>query len=322
MICGRIRVHYEQLSEFQRGRIIGLKEAGWANRRITRHMGRTDAAIGRCLQEWVDSGRFQHHDVFGDESRFQPCPDDHRRRVWRRPGQHADPAFTPHRPSTSPLPLFFSKIMPDHIWHACSYELSYSLSNTSLALQIAKFLSNRACLGYDGKATTSTRECYCPGSTIGEAKTRHRVSLVSAHVTTLEEDLKQQPLCQDNPKNIDVLSDSGLEMELAIPFVPNRDPPDTPINNPSSVRSCIIIHQNEVVTNSSSIWADIWIKDLIPISKTSYGSSMEHMQVSVATERDPCLNQDSTTSITVSFNSVGLMVSSALFPRGLKHPDQ
>ncbi|GFV55292.1 uncharacterized protein TNCV_3880851 [Trichonephila clavipes] len=27
------------------------------------------------------------------------------------------------------------------------------------------------------------------------------------------------------------------------------------LNNPSSVRSCIIIHQNEVVTNSSSIWA-------------------------------------------------------------------
>ncbi|GFT26246.1 uncharacterized protein TNCV_3336271 [Trichonephila clavipes] len=115
-----------------------------------------------------------------------------------------------------------------------------------------------------------------------EANTRHRVSLVSAHVTTLEEDLKQQPLCQDSPK--DVLSDSGLETELAIPFVPNRDPPDT-------LQSELIIHQNEVVTNSSSIWADIWIKDLIPISKTSYGSSMEHMQVSVATERDPCPNQ-------------------------------
>ncbi|GFY27598.1 uncharacterized protein TNCV_910491 [Trichonephila clavipes] len=47
-----------------------------------------------------------------------------------------------------------------------------------------------------------------------------------SHVTTLEEDLKQQPLCQDSPK--DVLSDSGLEIKLAIPFVPNRDPPDTP----------------------------------------------------------------------------------------------
>ncbi|GFT62156.1 hypothetical protein TNCV_2062341 [Trichonephila clavipes] len=37
-----IRTHYiyiyEQLSEFQRDRIIELKEAGWANRRITRQM--------------------------------------------------------------------------------------------------------------------------------------------------------------------------------------------------------------------------------------------------------------------------------------------
>ncbi|GFT40434.1 hypothetical protein TNCV_1646361 [Trichonephila clavipes] len=41
----RIRAHYEQLSEFERGRIIGLEEAGWANRRIARHMGRSDAAI-------------------------------------------------------------------------------------------------------------------------------------------------------------------------------------------------------------------------------------------------------------------------------------
>ncbi|GFU10167.1 hypothetical protein TNCV_3449501 [Trichonephila clavipes] len=28
----RIRAHYEQLLEFERGRIIGLKEGGWANR--------------------------------------------------------------------------------------------------------------------------------------------------------------------------------------------------------------------------------------------------------------------------------------------------
>ncbi|GFU95871.1 hypothetical protein TNCV_855901 [Trichonephila clavipes] len=47
--------------------------------------------------------------------------------------------------------------------------------------------------------------------------------------------------------------DSGLEIELAIPFVPNRDPPDTPSTTRARVRSCIIIHQNEVVTNSSSI---------------------------------------------------------------------
>ncbi|GFV74414.1 uncharacterized protein TNCV_5128561 [Trichonephila clavipes] len=54
----------------------------------------------------------------------------------------------------------------------------------------------------------------------------NRTQGAETHVTTLEEDLKQQPLCQVSPK--DVLSDSGLEIELAIPFVPNRDPPDTP----------------------------------------------------------------------------------------------
>ncbi|GFX17189.1 HTH_Tnp_Tc3_2 domain-containing protein [Trichonephila clavipes] len=58
----RIRAHYEQLSEFERGRIIGLKEGGWANRRIARLMGRSDAAIRRCCQEWVDCERLQRHD--------------------------------------------------------------------------------------------------------------------------------------------------------------------------------------------------------------------------------------------------------------------
>ncbi|GFV50066.1 uncharacterized protein TNCV_2354511 [Trichonephila clavipes] len=72
----------------------------------------------------------------------------------------------------------------------------------------------------------------------------------------LEEDLKQQPLCQDSPK--DVLSDSGLRSSW--PFHSFQMILQILLNNPSSVRSCIIIHQNEVVTNSSSIWADIWIK--------------------------------------------------------------
>ncbi|GFW47654.1 uncharacterized protein TNCV_2828471 [Trichonephila clavipes] len=61
----RVRDHYEQLSEFERGRIIGLKEGGWTNRRINRHMGRSDVAIRRCWQECVDSGRFKRHDSSG-----------------------------------------------------------------------------------------------------------------------------------------------------------------------------------------------------------------------------------------------------------------
>ncbi|GFX05472.1 HTH_Tnp_Tc3_2 domain-containing protein [Trichonephila clavipes] len=61
----RIQAHYEQLSEFERGRISGLKGAGCANRRTTRHMDQSDAAIRRCWQEWVDNGRFQRHDDSG-----------------------------------------------------------------------------------------------------------------------------------------------------------------------------------------------------------------------------------------------------------------
>ncbi|GFW65116.1 HTH_Tnp_Tc3_2 domain-containing protein [Trichonephila clavipes] len=57
-----IRAHCEQLTDFVRGRIIGLKEAGW---RIARHMGRSNAAIGKCWQEWVNNVRFQCHDGSG-----------------------------------------------------------------------------------------------------------------------------------------------------------------------------------------------------------------------------------------------------------------
>ncbi|GFU92568.1 HTH_Tnp_Tc3_2 domain-containing protein [Trichonephila clavipes] len=45
------------------------------------------AQLGRNHADW---GRI----VFSDKSRFQLCPDDHRRRVRRRPGQRANPVFT------------------------------------------------------------------------------------------------------------------------------------------------------------------------------------------------------------------------------------
>ncbi|GFS77989.1 uncharacterized protein TNCV_2028511 [Trichonephila clavipes] len=65
-IPGRgVRAHYEQLSEFERDRIIGLREGGWANRRIARHNGRSHAAIERCWQEWVEESRSQRHEGSG-----------------------------------------------------------------------------------------------------------------------------------------------------------------------------------------------------------------------------------------------------------------
>ncbi|UYV66325.1 hypothetical protein LAZ67_4001331, partial [Cordylochernes scorpioides] len=59
MPCRKIRVHYEHMSEFETGRAIGLKEAGWSNRLIARHLCRSDSAIRRCWQKWVNNGSMQ-----------------------------------------------------------------------------------------------------------------------------------------------------------------------------------------------------------------------------------------------------------------------
>ncbi|UYV81341.1 Transposase [Cordylochernes scorpioides] len=172
------------MSEFETGRAIVLKEAGWSNRLIARHLCRSDAAIRRRWQKWVNNGSMQRQDgsgrpretteredraivrmavaapestlstiqrvtgtqvskmtinrrlrernlsarrplrflpltlvhrqvrlqwcqerstwncadwgriVFSDESRFLLCPDDRRKRVWRRSGQRVDPGLT------------------------------------------------------------------------------------------------------------------------------------------------------------------------------------------------------------------------------------
>ncbi|GFW41086.1 transposable element Tc1 transposase [Trichonephila clavipes] len=133
----RNRRQYEQLTDFDRGRIIGLREAGWSNRRIGRHLGRSDMVVARCWQQWITEGRVYRRRgsgrprntndredrairravstgffcrpratwsvtdwrrvIFSDESRFSLSDDDHRTRVWRRTGQRSDPAFIVER---------------------------------------------------------------------------------------------------------------------------------------------------------------------------------------------------------------------------------
>ncbi|GFV39051.1 transposable element Tc1 transposase [Trichonephila clavipes] len=127
----RNRRQYEQLTDFE---IIGLREAGWSNRRIGRHLGRSDMVVARCWQQWITEGRVYRRRgsgrprntndredrairravstgfcrprafvtdwrrvIFSDESRFSLSDDDHRTRVWRRTGQRSDPAFIVER---------------------------------------------------------------------------------------------------------------------------------------------------------------------------------------------------------------------------------
>ncbi|KFM65011.1 Transposable element Tc3 transposase, partial [Stegodyphus mimosarum] len=63
----RMQMHerYAQMLEFERGRVIGLKEAGWSYRRIARYLRRNDATIRRYWQEWVNHGRTQRQEGRG-----------------------------------------------------------------------------------------------------------------------------------------------------------------------------------------------------------------------------------------------------------------
>ncbi|GFV60792.1 transposable element Tc1 transposase [Trichonephila clavipes] len=117
-----IRAHYEQLPEFERGCILGLNETGWTNWRtlviLVEAMRPLEDAGKNGLQSCLARSGWNHTDweriVFSDEYRFQMCPDDHRKRARRRPGQRADPAFTiAHH--TGPLPEAM-------VWGAISFD--------------------------------------------------------------------------------------------------------------------------------------------------------------------------------------------------------
>ncbi|GFX91196.1 transposable element Tcb2 transposase [Trichonephila clavipes] len=49
----RFRRQYECLSQFYRGRIIGMIEAGWSARRVARQLGRADYVLRRCWDQWI-----------------------------------------------------------------------------------------------------------------------------------------------------------------------------------------------------------------------------------------------------------------------------
>ncbi|GFY30422.1 hypothetical protein TNCV_4066721 [Trichonephila clavipes] len=48
MSLNRFLGQYEQLSQLERGRIIGMMAAGWLKRRVARQLGRSDCVVRRC----------------------------------------------------------------------------------------------------------------------------------------------------------------------------------------------------------------------------------------------------------------------------------
>lgn len=53
----RQRRNYRQLSEFDRGRIVGLREGGFSYREIANRLNRNQSTIMRCYQSWTRDGQ-------------------------------------------------------------------------------------------------------------------------------------------------------------------------------------------------------------------------------------------------------------------------
>ncbi|GFW66933.1 uncharacterized protein TNCV_4688181 [Trichonephila clavipes] len=52
----RARRHFSQLSEFERGLIIGMKIAGWSMRRVAGQMDRLECSVRNCWEQWTREG--------------------------------------------------------------------------------------------------------------------------------------------------------------------------------------------------------------------------------------------------------------------------
>ncbi|GFU39823.1 transposable element Tcb2 transposase [Trichonephila clavipes] len=72
----RFRRQYEQLSQFKRGRIIGMREAGWSARRVARRLGRFDCVVRRCWDQWIREMSFTRRSGSGRPRQTSP-PEDH-----------------------------------------------------------------------------------------------------------------------------------------------------------------------------------------------------------------------------------------------------
>ncbi|GFY28999.1 uncharacterized protein TNCV_4721271 [Trichonephila clavipes] len=61
----RARRHFSQLSEFERGPIIGMKTAGWSTRRVVDQMDRLECAVRNCWEQWTRDGTHVRKTGFG-----------------------------------------------------------------------------------------------------------------------------------------------------------------------------------------------------------------------------------------------------------------
>ncbi|GFV87495.1 uncharacterized protein TNCV_3281331 [Trichonephila clavipes] len=128
MPLNRFPRQYEQLSLFERERIITLMEAGWTAKRVARHLGRSDCVARKGLDQWID------------ESRFNLSSDDNRVRVWRPCSEHLNRALALQRHTAPTAEISYEsrrKTLHEILDHLRRYAVAaFRLEVSSTALRI------------------------------------------------------------------------------------------------------------------------------------------------------------------------------------------
>ncbi|GFU63488.1 transposable element Tc1 transposase [Trichonephila clavipes] len=70
---------FEQISEFERGRIVGLREAGLSYRAVAARVQRNSSTIMRVSMQWTDEGRTARKSGSGARNVTIPLTENHRR---------------------------------------------------------------------------------------------------------------------------------------------------------------------------------------------------------------------------------------------------
>ncbi|GFX18681.1 transposable element Tc1 transposase [Trichonephila clavipes] len=77
----RARRHFSQLSEFERGLIIGKKTAGWSTRYVAGQVDRSECAVRNCWEQWTRGGT--HARKTGSGATTKTTRREDRRIVWQ-----------------------------------------------------------------------------------------------------------------------------------------------------------------------------------------------------------------------------------------------
>ncbi|GFV72330.1 uncharacterized protein TNCV_637921 [Trichonephila clavipes] len=83
----RTRIHFLQLSEFQRGLIIGMKTSGLSTRRVAGQVDRSVCAVRNCWKQWTREGTHARKTGSGATKKTT------RRKIEGSTGKHL---WTPH----------------------------------------------------------------------------------------------------------------------------------------------------------------------------------------------------------------------------------